>query len=129
MSADWKTCRVVRDRAGDLWGRGAADPDPNTFTRWFRLSDGDHYLEYALERFRGPLTPVLDANGLPVVTTVGDLTARHIGRRVRVEGCTFATLGRILATRTLVSLRGLDTDDQSKLLEDLPLDTPCEVLP
>ena len=30
----------------------------------------------------GPLVPVLDADGLPVVTTVGDLTARHIGRLV-----------------------------------------------
>lgn len=33
----------------------------------------------------GPLVPVLDADGLPVVTTVGDLTARHIGRLVRVD--------------------------------------------
>lgn len=32
----------------------------------------------------GPLTPVLDAEGLPVVRTVGDLTPRHIGRQVRI---------------------------------------------
>ena len=77
----------------------------------------------------GPLVPVLDADGLPVVTTVGDLTARHIGRRVRVGDFTFATLGRILAARTFVTLRGFDTDGQWKFLEPLPLDIPCEVLP
>ena len=77
----------------------------------------------------GPLIPVLDADGQPAVTTVGDLTARHIGRRVQVEGHTFATLGRILATRTLVSLRGFDTDGEWTCLAPLPLDAPCEVLP
>ena len=33
-----------------------------------------------------PVTPILDRDGLPVVRTVGDLTARHIGKRVRLYG-------------------------------------------
>ena len=67
---DWTTCRVVRDRDGDLWFRIRGD-------MWF---DGDVRIgSEGLGSNYGPLTPVLDADGLPVVRTVGDLTARHIG--------------------------------------------------
>ena len=78
MSADWTTCLVVRDRDGDLWAWGAIR------ARWMRL---ELYAEATADQLAayGPLTPVLDADGLPTVTTVGDLTARHIGRRVRVK--------------------------------------------
>ena len=63
MSADWTTCRVVRDRDGELWFRIRGD-------MWF---DGDVRIgSEGLGRY-GPITPVLDADGLPVVRTVGDL--------------------------------------------------------
>ena len=123
MTADWTTCRVVRDADGYLWG-----PARGGWMHLDRLSVATHTADEVAAKF-GPLTPVLDADGLPVVTAVGDLTARHIGRRVLVEDHTFATLGRVLGTRTLVSLRGFDTDGQWKCLEPLPLDAPCEVLP
>ena len=72
---DWTTCRVVRDRAGELWLRIRGD-------MWF---DGDVRIgSEGLGSNYGPLTPVLDAEGLPVVRTVGDLTPRHIGRQVRI---------------------------------------------
>ena len=123
MSADWTACRVVRDCDGDLWGHDVVG--------WRLLGEEPSLLRLlsteALATL-GPLAPVLDADGLPVVATVGDLTARHIGRRVRVEGHTFATLGRILATRTLVSLRGFDTDGEWTCLAPIPHDTPAEVL-
>ena len=123
MSADWTTCRVVRDRAGDLWFRIRGD-------MWF---DGDVRIgSEGLGRY-GPITPVLDADGLPVVHTVGDLTARHLRRDISVEGMRTATL---LAMRTpprnqplplvafLVRIDGtIGTTDY------YPLDTPCEVLP
>ena len=64
MSADWTTCRVVRDRDGDLWFRGC-DSD----SMWTANTDyPDVFLtsDEVVEAF-GPLTPVLDADGLPVV--------------------------------------------------------------
>ena len=120
---DWTTCRVVRDRAGDLWFRIRGD-------MWF---DGDVRIgSEGLGRNYGPLTPVLDADGLPVVHTVGDLTARHLRRDISVEGMRTATL---LAMRIpprnqplplvafLVRIDGtIGTTDY------YPLDTPCEVL-
>lgn len=78
MTADWMTCRVVRDLDGDLWGRDSHG--------WNLLGEGsDSCLTTDLLSEFGPIAPVLDADGLPVVTTVGDLTARHIGRLVRVD--------------------------------------------
>ena len=126
MSADWTTCRVVRDRDGELWFRGCDSDD--LWTANTNYPDVFLTTDEVLTVF-GPLTPVLDADGLPVVTTVGDLTARHVGKRVRVGLTTFEALGRILATRTLVSLRGMDTDGQWTFIEPVPLDTPVEVLP
>ena len=44
MTADWTTCRVVRDRGGDLWGRGAADPRGDAERKGWRVSEiGDGY--------------------------------------------------------------------------------------
>ena len=121
MTADWTTARVVRDRKGRLrTGDGPV----------FAVSVGDGLSEEAAAAYAhalGPLAPVLDADGHPVVTTVGDLTARHIGRMVRAGSDTIAP-ARILATRTYVSLRGFTTDGQWITTEPLPLDTPCEVV-
>ena len=82
---DWTTCRVVRDRDGRLWGRNTAWTEPS-WRRWVKLGgywEEDGCFQIHMECRHGPLTPVLDADGLPVVTTVGDLTARHLGKRVR----------------------------------------------
>ena len=71
---DWTTCRVVRDRAGDLWFRGCDSDDlwtANTnYPDVFLTADELHTVF-------GPLTPVLDADGLPVV----DLLRARGGRR------------------------------------------------
>ena len=84
MSADWTTCRVVRDRDGDLWG---APTERALGGVWHRigLAPLKTRCEWTSELADayGPLTPVLDADGQPVVHTVGDLTARHLGKRVR----------------------------------------------
>ena len=125
MSADWTTCRVVRDRAGDLWFRIRGD-------MWF---DGDVRIgSEGLGSNYGPLTPVLDAKGLPAVTTVGDLTARHIGHRVRVLESTwrlFEVAYRLNEPVDLV-LEGVTGNLHfANVNPDTPcevLDTPCEVL-
>ena len=127
MSADWTTCRVVRQEDAGLFFR-TEDALVNAGGPTWRAQDGEPWTTRDLCELL-PLIPVLDADGLPVVTTVGDLTARHIGRRVRVGDFTFATLGRILAARSFVTLRGFDTNGEWKFLEPLPLDIPCEVLP
>ncbi len=78
--SDWTTARVVRDRDGDMWGRereGWNLISAENTEAWYPSDD------LLAEQF-GPLVPVLDADGLPVVRTVGDLTARHIGKRVRL---------------------------------------------
>ena len=117
MTADWTACRVVRDCDGYLWGHDVVG--------WRLLGEWSFPLRLlsteALATL-GPLVPVLDAEGLPVVTTVGDLTARHIGRRVRIGSDTI-TLTRILMARTYVSLRGFIGSPPTQL----PLNTPCEV--
>ena len=130
MSADWTTCRVVRDCAGDLWFRGCDSDDlwtANTnYPDVFLTAD-------ELHTAFGGLTPVLDADGQPVVRTVGDLTARHLRRDISVEGMRTATL---LAMRQ--SPRGqplplvaflVRIDGTIGTTDYYPLDTPCEVLP
>ena len=131
---DWRSYSVVQDKDGDLWGA------PNSAAlsgRWNRIGSAPLKLRAAwsdeLETAYGPITPVLDADGLPVVHTVGDLTARHLRRDISVEGMRTATL---LAMRIpprnqplplvafLVRIDGtIGTTDY------YPLDTPCEVLP
>lgn len=67
---------VVRDRDA-LWARSGAYDD----FWWKQIGGSTRACDSGL---REPITPLLDLDGLPVVRTVGDLTARHIGRRVRV---------------------------------------------
>ena len=78
----------------------------------------------------GGLTPVLDADGQPVVRTVGDLGNVHLGRRIKYEGP--GGYGR----------EGIYQGTTADYLErdrcnmhvgggyeaGVPLDTPCEVL-
>ena len=118
MTADWTTCRVVRD------GRGRLRTGDGPIRA---VSVGEGLGEEAAAAFAhalGPLTPVLDADGQPAVRTVDDLTARHIGRRVRVEGCEY-TLDHIGPSKCLFIL------DPGGYFpgQQFPLDTPCEVLP
>ena len=66
---DWTTCRVVRDRDGDLWGSTIAWTE-SSYRRWVKLGgywEEDGCFQIHMEPRHGPLTPVLDAAGLPVV--------------------------------------------------------------
>ena len=74
---DWMTCRVVRDGKGRL----RTDDGPIRGLVGDGLVSAESAAAY--EHMLGPLVPVLDADGQPVVRTVGDLTARHLGKRVR----------------------------------------------
>ena len=129
MSADWTTCSVVRDRDGDLWGA------PNSAAlcgRWNRIGSAPLKLRAAwsdeLETAYAPLTPVLDADGQPVVRTVGDLTARHIGRGVRVDGFEGELVALVALFDGIVTVEVLTDDDLSDPRR-CTIDTPCEVLP
>lgn len=75
-----------------------------------------------------PITPVLDADGQPVVRTVGDLTARHIGKRVRVDGFEGELVALVALFDGIVTVEVLTVDDFSAPRR-CTLDTPCEVLP
>ena len=144
MSADWTTCRVVRDRDGDLWGA------PNSAAlsgRWNRIGSAPLKLRAAwsdeLETAYGPLTPVLDADGLPVVRTVGDLTALDalpVGSVV-MEGSSGAPVPGLLGIPVMpgvfhrfpdgwhvVSGHGVGTPEFD-LGPVTVLHAPCEVLP
>ena len=121
---DWTTCRVVRDRDGRLWMRYSTrsweseDPgEPDTNTSGL----GSNY---------GPLTPVLDADGLPVVTTVGDLGNVHLGRRIKYEGPGgYGREGIYQGTTADYPERDRCNMHVGGGYEaGVPLDTPCEVL-
>ena len=64
------------------------------------------------------------ADGQPVVRTVGDLTARHIGRRVRVEGWGETVFREVFPTQH--SARCLFADGDHEFAATI--DIPCEVL-
>ena len=119
MSAAWQDALVVRDRLGQLRHAGGFLDAP--------IGSGLDPLEVAVfaDTF-GPMEPILGRTGLPVVTTVGDLTARHIGRRVRVEGVE-GVLRAIEAEEFEVRpvLVGLDVGGDRI---DCALGTPVEVL-
>ena len=123
MSADWTTCRVVRDRDGDLWGHDDVG--------WRLLGEESFLLRLlsteALATL-GPLTPVLDADGLPVVTTVGDLTARHVGRRVRLDEHYDAKLETIFFHNGGEASLNFTHPEGFTFGCSRPLDTPCEVI-
>ena len=134
MSADWATCRVVRQEDAGLFFR-TEDALVNAGGPTWRAQDGEPWTTRDLCELL-PLAPVLDADGLPVVATVGDLTARHIGRRVRVE--TDRTLPhrvrllREIATASNEAARlTLEVIDHPEWfhMAHFTLDTPCEVLP
>ena len=124
---DWTTCRVVRDRDGDLWFRGCDSDD-----LWTANTDyPDVFLttDEVLTVF-GPLAPVLDADGLPVVTTVGDLGNVHLGRRIKYEGPGgYGREGIYQGTTADYPERDRCNMHVGGGYEaGVPLDTPCEVL-
>ena len=121
---DWTTCRVVRDRDGDLWFRGCDSDD--LWTANTNYPDVFLTTDEVVTVF-GPLTPVLDADGLPVAHTVGDLTARHIGRRVRVDGFEGELVALVALFDGIVTVEVL-TDDDLSAPRRCTIDTPCEVL-
>ena len=123
MSADWTTCRVVRDRDGELWFRGCDSDD--LWTANTDCPDVSLTSDEVVEAF-GLLAPVLDADGLPVVRTVGDLTARHIGKRVRLWPGTADGETPVLVTRVRHYPFGTNIADD---MGYPPHNTPCEVLP
>ena len=123
---DWTTARVVRDGKGRL----RTDDGPIRGLVGDGLVSAESAAAY--EHMLGPLTPVLDADGLPVVRTVGDLTARHIGRRVRVDATPDAYR---IVEGMLTHLCALEdeivltiADDESVATLECTLATPCEVL-
>ena len=120
----WTTCRVVRDRDGDLWFRGCDSDD--LWTANTNYPDIFLTTDEVLTVF-GPLAPVLDADGLPVVHTVGDLTARHqLARpRIRVAG----REGKLKIVKPSDAYPGTVTLIWGDWWEDAALEEPCEVLP
>ena len=120
---DWKSCSVVRDGKGRL----RTDDGPIRGLVGDGLVSAESAAAY--EHMLGPLVPILDAEGLPVVRTVGDLTARHIGRRVRVEFDRIPALHELdgQLSRMLVNSNGVDAKIGGAWYA-LRADTPCEVL-
>ena len=103
----------------------AASPDTTVSespcTECERLRAVVHTQGVAIDGYREEVERLRGAE--PIVRTVGDLTARHIGKRVRVEGCEY-TLDRIGHSKCLFILGpGAYFPGQQ-----FPLDTPCEVL-
>ena len=64
----------------------------------------------------------------PIVRTVGDLTARHVGRRVSVDGFEGELVALVALFDGIVTVEVLTVDDFSAPRR-CTLDTPCEVLP
>ena len=124
---DWTTCRVVRDRDGDLWFRGCDSDD--LWTANTNYPDIFLTTDEVLTVF-GPLAPVLDADGLPVVTTVGDLGNVHLGRRIKYEGPGgYGREGIYQGTTADYPERDRCNMHVGGGYEaGVPLDTPCEVL-
>ena len=127
---DWRECLVVRDRENTLWGRDPWTTDDPHQRRWIAVGSAglgaDGCYEDEIERRFGPITPVLDADGLPVVHTVGDLTARHqLARpRIRVAG----REGKLKIVKPSDAYPGTVTLIWGDCWEDAALEEPCEVL-
>ena len=67
----------MRDKDGRLWGRGEAKTY-SEWRRWVRIgseSESDGCYEDNMAKRYGPLTPVLDADGLPVVAELAKAIA------------------------------------------------------
>ena len=94
-----------------------------------RLRGIIHAQKVAIDGYREEVERLRDE--LPIVRTVGDLTARHLGREVSVEGMRRSVL---LAMRQpvpdepLVALL-VRVDGDITSTDYLPLEEPCEVLP
>ena len=117
----WQDALVVRDRLGQLrHADGFLDGS---------VTAGLGPLEVAVfaDTF-GPMEPILDRTGHPIVRTVGDLTARHFGRRVRIGKTPADTLTGLSWREVGVQVHLL-TPDAEAAWQNLPLNTPCEVLP
>ena len=127
MTADWTTCRVVRQEDAGLFFR-TEDALVNAGGPTWRAQDGEPWTTRDLCELL-PLTPVLDADGLPVVTTVGDLTARHIGRRVRLDEHYDAKLETIFAHEGGKVALNFTHAEGFTYGCSRTIDTPCEVLP
>lgn len=124
---------VLRDRDGDLWAVSDSGPKYGE-VMLCRVGIGMHAKGYVrwwslLERSDGPLTPVLDADGLPVVRTVGDLTNAHLGRRIKYEGGGYGRAGTYQGTTAYYPDRDRCNMHVGGGFEaGVPIDTPCEVL-
>ena len=64
----------------------------------------------------------------PIVRTVGDLTPRHVGRRVWVDGFEGELVALVTFFDGIITVEVL-TDDDFSAPRRCTLDTPCEVLP
>ena len=64
----------------------------------------------------------------PIVRTVGDLTPRHVGRRVSVDGFEGELVALVTLFDGIVTVEVLTVDDFSAPRR-CSIDTPCEVLP
>ena len=91
-----------------------------------RLRGVVHTQGVALDGYREEVERLRVAE--PIVRTVGDLTARHIGRRVRV-GKTPPDIFMGLSWREVGVRVHLFTLDAEAAWQNLPLNTPVEVLP
>ena len=101
----------------DAFVEESEDPDPEPWNP----------AAYVLSILDG--ADVTPADGQPIVRTVGDLTARHIGRRVRLDEYYDAKLETIFAhDGGEVSLNFTHPEGFAFGCRR-PLDTPCEVLP
>ena len=114
---DWTTCRVVRDRDDDLW---------TNFGGMWHTPEIAPFSADILAKYDP--TPVLDADGLPVVRTVGDLTMRHVGRHVRLDEHYDAKLETIFAHDGGEVSLNFTHPEGFAFGCSRPLDTPCEVL-
>ena len=97
-----------------------------------RMLDAILLQKSAIDGYREELERLRAAE--PIVRTVGDLTARHIGQSVRVFEGPFFTLRHLSSfirgeSTDYIEL-GAEWDDDPDEWEyfETPLDTPCEVL-
>lgn len=118
---DWTKYSVVRDRDGDLW--------TNCAGMWHTPETAPFSADRLGKKF-APITPVLDADGLPVVRTVGDLGNVHLGRRIKYEGPGgYGREGIYQGTTGDYPERDRCNMHVGGGYEaGVPLDTPCEVL-
>ena len=119
--SDWTTARVVRDGKGRL----RTDDGPIRGLVGDGLVSAESAAAY--EHMLGPLTPVLDADGLPVVRTVGDLTARHQLARPRIRVA--EREGRLKIVKPSDMYPGTVALIWGDWWEDVSYEEPCEVLP